>query len=333
MPRHQPQSRVSALLHAAWGAIVTVWDWAARVDDYRGRLEMLAGITLLAISAAVFLLVAFGVLGAISFVLGLSALVLAVVLLINFYFHERDLKRSRAGSPSPTDAPGAEPAPASSPAEEADQLVARGQKLRREVLRITSQPAGVVGRPGWQFGDGQMRVQTWLDDVDALTRRVDPASSHAFPAVTSPETALRALDEAFGALRRVQVVVRTPSPASDRVALLRDQYDRGVALEGRVVWPPDGIPVDADQSAAQAQRARDEVCAWAKDVWLVLRQHFQGRESEFFAPEGWARDPSLFAMACADELTRFGGDPYEFWKAKMFVVADLIERYEQIPNS
>jgi hypothetical protein len=124
--------------------------------------------------------------------------------------------------------------------------------------------------------------------------------------------------------------VASAGRATDRVAIVRAQYEAGRRLEESLVWPPEGAPETVEADARQRETARQRVCEWAKATWAILNSHFPAYESEFYG-EGRSLGPALFATAYARQIKELGGDPHPYLEQKLRLLAGILERVDTSP--
>jgi hypothetical protein len=120
------------------------------------------------------------------------------------------------------------------------------------------------------------------------------------------------------------------APAIDAVGLLRQQYAAGRKLQEALIWALDAS-ADMTAQAHARERSRDRVCAWAKETWQILDRHFPAYEAAFYG-ERRPLGASYFAIACADEIKKSGGNEHDYLAVKVEYLGDVLRAHDAPPS-
>jgi hypothetical protein len=196
---------------------------------------------------------------------------------------------------------------------------------RAFIQTLDAQPTGLPR----DLGPGQylLTVRVIADDRDAVDYTVsvgvpDTPWWHSVSMgsyVGPPVAAMSRLTRALSGQKRTEC---------DRVALLREQYDKGTALRPKLIWPPGRTPADEADDAEQRQRARDAVCEWAKETWIVLRDHFQGYDVDFYGSDELV-DQSMFVITCRRIIGRTTGGYLTYFEDRMNTLGNLLKQFDR----
>lgn len=202
------------------------------------------------------------------------------------------------------------------------------QKVERE--RLVQGDAGLFDR-----------LAAWAGETDERLRKAEAGKLHAQfrqggfqpPHETNELVAylkrqMRLLERALRQLRRDERPGDSDDPAAvvDRVALLRQQYQRGRALQAA----PPGVSGSAAASRAEVQeekaRKLQATFQWAEPTWELLREHFAPREDDF-CPCAVRWGYGSFHMAFHEEVDAVGSaDAY--LEQKMALLGDFLREHD-----
>lgn len=114
---------------------------------------------------------------------------------------------------------------------------------------------------------------------------------------------------------------------TDRIDLLRDQYNKGRALQRRSAWA--GGRYDTPEQARDGEdRARYDACKWGQGAWEVIEKHFSGHDQAFFGDGPLALGKHGFLLACQQEIEKVGGSADSYLERKLTFIAALLRRYD-----
>jgi len=110
----------------------------------------------------------------------------------------------------------------------------------------------------------------------------------------------------------------------DSRTVISKSYREGSDLRQKVALRTLRKPGDSPQDLENKNRAA--AYRWAEKTWRALRRQFPGREQEFLSNIRNAQTKHIFEIYCEQEIQRYGNSLDHFLKAKLELLAAILEK-------